>query len=258
MSKYVENNLQKNETIVARAKINFLAAFPQILWAIICIAGIIILSVYFKPVLCVNWTTLDLSEYAEKFEAMETEEYQEELSKLQSLDEKDIQFLYKWCEGEDVEISDEIDLSLATAIIALDASTLRVVKNAIQIVDIVIAVIGLLPLIQILIKLAFTELAVTNKRVIGKTGVVAMKSLDLPINNVQTVGIQSTFWGRIFHFSTIVVKSASGDNDGVLWKGITNANEMKNTITAAIEKNAEEARKAQAAEIAMAMNKSSN
>lgn len=183
MSKYVENNLQNGETVVAKAKINFLAAFANILWAIICIAADIVIAV-----------TLGGSEN----------------------------------EGSGMVV---------------------------LIIDIAIALIGLLPLIVKIIKLAFTELAVTNKRVIGKVGIVAMKSLDLPINKVETVSIQSTFWGRIFRFSTIVIKSASGDDDGLLWKGITNANEMKNTITAAIEKNADEARKAQAAEIAAAMGK---
>lgn len=183
MSKYVENNLQNGETIIAKAKINFLAAFANILWALICIAGDIALAVY----------------------------------------------------------SGKADNAEDTF------------KLIILICEIVFAVIGLLPLIVKIIKLAFTELAVTNKRVIGKTGIVAMKSLDLPIQKVETVGIQSSFWGRIFKFSTIVIKSASGDDDGLLWKGITNANEIKNTITAAIEKNADEARKAQAAEIAAAM-----
>lgn len=184
MSKYVENNLQNGEAVVAKAKINPLAAFPQILQAIIFIAIAIVAAVF--------------------------------LGKAENMDSN-----------------------------ARSTMTIAIV--------VVCLLIGLLPLLIKIIKLSGTVLAVTNKRVVGKIGLVGVKSLDLPINKVETVSIKSSFWGGVFKFSQIVIKSASGDDDGLHWAGISNANEMKNTITAAIERYAEEARKAQAAEIAAAM-----
>ena len=55
-----------------------------------------------------------------------------------------------------------------------------------------------------------------------------------------------------------MIITGSGVAKGVAYQGIVNANQLKNAITDAIEKNAEEARKAQAAEIAMAMSKAKN
>ncbi len=125
------------------------------------------------------------------------------------------------------------------------------------IVTVICLVIGLLPLLVKLLKLLFTDIAVTNKRVIGKTGVIRMESTDLPINKVDNVNIKATFWGRIFRYYTLII-TGSGVAKGVAYQGIVNANQLKNAITDAIEKNAEEARKAQAAEIAMAMSKAKN
>ncbi len=182
MSNYVENNLQNGETVILKAKINFMAIFGQLLWALIVIIINIILLV---------------------------------------LRQKD----------------------------PLGGSNSAVIAS-----QAILLVFGLLPLIIQIIRLSFTVLALTNKRVIGKTGIVAMKSLDIPINKVETVTIQTSFWGRIFKFYTIVIKNAS-DPIGLRLQGIKNAAEMKNAITSAIEKHEEEARRAQAAEIAMALNK---
>ena len=61
------------------------------------------------------------------------------------------------------------------------------------IVTVICLVIGLLPLLVKLLKLLFTDIAVTNKRVIGKTGVIRMESTDLPINKVDNVNIKATY-----------------------------------------------------------------
>lgn len=113
-------------------------------------------------------------------------------------------------------------------------------------------VIGLVPLLIGAIDLACTALAVTNKRVVGKTGVLKVASLDLHIEKVDNVTMNATFFGRLFRFYTVTIKG-SGDGTGIKFKGLSNGPQLKNAITEAIEKHADEARKAQAAEIAMAM-----
>lgn len=118
-------------------------------------------------------------------------------------------------------------------------------------------IIGILPLIIGAIDLACTALAVTNKRVVGKTGVFKVSSLDLHIDKVDNITMNATFLGRIFKFYTLTIKG-SGDGTGIMFKGISNGPLIKNSITEAIEKHAEEARKAQAAEIAMAMRAKGN
>lgn len=123
---------------------------------------------------------------------------------------------------------------------------------AFKYVAIALIVFGTVPLILGIVKLLFTEISVTNKRVVGKIGIIRIKSTDLHIEKVDNVTISTSFFGRIFKFYTLNIKG-SGDGEGIPYKGISNANEVKNTINTAIEKHAEEARRAQAAEIANAM-----
>lgn len=183
MSKYAENNLRKDEVIVCKAKKNFLAAFPQILLFVICVAGGIVAWVMLPPVedgRSVGW----------------------------------IPFL-------------------------------------------VLLAFGTLVLLVKIIRIITLELAVTNKRVIGKVGIIAVKSLDYPIEKVDNISIKNSFWGAIFHFTTVVVLGG-GSEARIEFKGISNANEFKNTVTDAIEQHAKDARKHQAEEIAAAMGRGVN
>lgn len=113
--------------------------------------------------------------------------------------------------------------------------------------------IGVIALIAKIIYLCSLDLAVTNKRIIGKVGVIQKESLDYPINKVDNVTIQNSFWGAIFRFSTVCVLGGGGTDVKIYFKGISNAIEFKNSVTDGIEQYADEARKAQAAEIAAAM-----
>ena len=118
---------------------------------------------------------------------------------------------------------------------------------------IVCLAIGIIILLVGILRLTSIALSVTNKRVIGKVGVLNVHSLDIHIDKVDSVNIKSTLFGRIFRYYTLVIKSAG--EAAVSFPAISNATQFKNTVTEAIEKHADEARKAQAAEIAMAMNR---
>ena len=98
------------------------------------------------------------------------------------------------------------------------------------------------------------NLAVTNKRVIGKIGVLKVQTLDYHIDKVDNVSFNGGLWGNLFRYYTVVVQGG-GNNAKIKFIGIANANEFKNAVNEAIEKHAEEARKQQAEEIARAMGK---
>jgi len=53
------------------------------------------------------------------------------------------------------------------------------------------------------------ELVVTNKRVIGKTGLIRLKTIDVPIENIDNVQINCTILGRILKYGTITIESKS-------------------------------------------------
>ena len=63
-------------------------------------------------------------------------------------------------------------------------------------------------IIQI-IGLKHLELGFTNKRLMGKTGIIRTNQLDSPLNKVDSVNINHGFFGRIFGYGTIVVSSTS-------------------------------------------------
>lgn len=116
----------------------------------------------------------------------------------------------------------------------------------------VLIAVGVIILLVGILKLTSVNLAITNKRIIGKVGILKVHSLDQPIDKIDSVTIKATLFGRIFKYYTLQVMTPG--QSAVSFIAVSNATQFKNTVTEAIERHADEARKAQAAEIAMAMN----
>ena len=95
-----------------------------------------------------------------------------------------------------------------------------------------------------------TELALTNKSVIGKTGMIKSKSLNAPLNKIQNVSVSSGFLGKIFKWGKIAVTTAGGE---VKFACIKNAEQFKTAIFNQMDIFEEEKTKAQAAQMAAAM-----
>jgi uncharacterized membrane protein YdbT with pleckstrin-like domain len=55
-----------------------------------------------------------------------------------------------------------------------------------------------------------TELAVTNKKVIGKTGWVARKSIDLPLSKLESFTIDESLLGRLLGYGSVQVSGTGG------------------------------------------------
>ncbi|MBN2085697.1 MAG: PH domain-containing protein [Anaerolineales bacterium] len=55
-----------------------------------------------------------------------------------------------------------------------------------------------------------TEFAVTNKRVIGKSGVLRRRSLEVILSKIESVSVDEPFWGRILNFGTVTIKGSGG------------------------------------------------
>lgn len=94
------------------------------------------------------------------------------------------------------------------------------------------------------------ELALTNKRLIGKTGVVNTEAMDSMLNKVQNVKVTQSLGGKIFNYSDIVVTTAAGSYK---FGAIKNGNQFKNMVTAQIDQFEEDRIKQQADEMAKSM-----
>jgi len=54
------------------------------------------------------------------------------------------------------------------------------------------------------------EMAVTDKRVIIKVGVVSRKTFELLLSKVESIGVNESLWGRMMGYGTVVVRGTGG------------------------------------------------
>lgn len=111
----------------------------------------------------------------------------------------------------------------------------------------------LIPTIKAIIKTVqfnHIELAITNKRVIGKYGVLNTKSLDAPLNKIQNSSATQSLGGKIFNFSTITINTAAGEYK---FGNIKNGNAFKNMLLAQIDQYEQDKIAEQAQQMASAM-----
>jgi len=55
-----------------------------------------------------------------------------------------------------------------------------------------------------------TEMAVTNRRVLIKTGMGNRRTLDLMLSRVESIAVEETFWGRMLGYGSVVVRGTGG------------------------------------------------
>ena len=100
------------------------------------------------------------------------------------------------------------------------------------------------------IRFTHVELAITNKRIVGKVGVFNTKSLDAPLNKIQNVSDKQTFFGKIFNYSTININTAAGE---YTFDCIKSGAQFKGMIMAQIDQYEEDRIAQQATQMANAM-----
>ncbi|MBQ3427400.1 MAG: PH domain-containing protein [Clostridia bacterium] len=110
--------------------------------------------------------------------------------------------------------------------------------------------VGLFTIVPAIIKMKTTELTITNKRLVGKLGLIKTTELDTPLNKINNVNVSSGFWGKIFGYGTIKVNSSSGIYE---FSGIKNADLFRSTLMNQIDKFDDDRIKKQAQEMAKAM-----
>jgi uncharacterized membrane protein YdbT with pleckstrin-like domain len=55
-----------------------------------------------------------------------------------------------------------------------------------------------------------TEFAVTDRRIIYKTGLILRRTLEMDRSKVESVGINQSVLGRIFNFGTVLLRGTGG------------------------------------------------
>jgi uncharacterized membrane protein YdbT with pleckstrin-like domain len=75
---------------------------------------------------------------------------------------------------------------------------------------IAVLVIAALPLLTTFLTWQAADLAVTNKRVILKTGVLKRKTPEMFLSRIESVEVDQSILGRVFGFGTIVIRGTGG------------------------------------------------
>jgi uncharacterized membrane protein YdbT with pleckstrin-like domain len=53
-------------------------------------------------------------------------------------------------------------------------------------------------------------MAVTNKRVLVKTGILSRRSIEIMLAKIESIVVDQTLAGRMFNFGTIIVRGTGG------------------------------------------------
>lgn len=60
------------------------------------------------------------------------------------------------------------------------------------------------------VKLRATEMALTNKRVIVKTGITARRTIELVLSRIESIVVEEPALGRILGFGTVIIRGTGG------------------------------------------------
>jgi uncharacterized membrane protein YdbT with pleckstrin-like domain len=113
-------------------------------------------------------------------------------------------------------------LLLILAILCLIAAASVAEPIAGLVLKIIAALLGLLGLVSGLdavIRRSTTELAVTDRRVIYKTGIFQRHSMEMNRSKVETVGVDQSILGRILGYGTVVVRGTGGSFEPIRFIG---------------------------------------
>lgn len=94
------------------------------------------------------------------------------------------------------------------------------------------------------------ELGLTNKKILGKYGVINTKIMDSPLGKINSVTVEQGLDGKIFGYGKIVISTSSG---GYTFNFIKNADSFRSAVMEQIDIAEEEKIRKQAEQLAGAM-----
>ena len=83
-------------------------------------------------------------------------------------------------------------------------------NGAFLIAGAILVIIALINLAWGAAKRNATEMAVTNRRVLIKTGMGNRRTLDLMLSRVESIGVEETMWGRMMGYGNVIVRGTGG------------------------------------------------
>jgi uncharacterized membrane protein YdbT with pleckstrin-like domain len=93
---------------------------------------------------------------------------------------------------------------------AVSTSDNQSISLAFEIAAIIFALLALSTGLRASIRRATTELAVTDHRVIYKSGLLSRHTIEMNRDKVESVDVDQSLLGRIFGYGTVVVRGTGG------------------------------------------------
>jgi uncharacterized membrane protein YdbT with pleckstrin-like domain len=84
------------------------------------------------------------------------------------------------------------------------------ISLAFEIAAIIFALLALSTGLRAFIRRATTELAVTDHRVIYKSGLISRHTIEMNRDKVESVDVDQSLLGRIFGYGTVIVRGTGG------------------------------------------------
>ena len=101
---------------------------------------------------------------------------------------------------------------------------------------IVIAIIGLLSLLFKWLRWRYTIYALTNKRILKRTGVFGRSYLDCSLGKVQNVEVKMSAISRIFRFGTIRIATTRTKGEDIEWVNVKDPIVIQRQINEGLER----------------------
>jgi uncharacterized membrane protein YdbT with pleckstrin-like domain len=97
-------------------------------------------------------------------------------------------------------------IAIALALAAWTTTNNSSLSLALNIAAVIFVLLALSSAFRAFIRRATTELAVTDQRVIYKTGLIARHTLEMNRARVESVAVDQTLLGRVFGYGTVTVR----------------------------------------------------
>ena len=80
-----------------------------------------------------------------------------------------------------------------------------------------------------------TELAITNKRIISKSGLIQRNTTEMFLEKVESVQVEQGILGRLFDFGSITISGTGGDKSPI--RNISQPIEFRKAFMGAVDQN---------------------
>jgi uncharacterized membrane protein YdbT with pleckstrin-like domain len=125
-------------------------------------------------------------------------------------------------------------LAVAAAILAfivIDANANANAQLAASIALAVFAALAAIAWLRGFVRRCTTEIAVTDRRIIFKRGVLRRHTVEMNMDKVESVNVDQSIMGRIFNYGTVLIHGTGGDLEPL--RNIAGPIELRNHVTAA-------------------------